>query len=110
MSYENLLALATALKSGRDRQDILGYLDHLTEADAQAALDDLTSLLSVNSLLSRSGNVLNLLAEGEENKEIALQLSVSENTVKWHVRNILEKLYAENRMKAVLAAKEEGFI
>ncbi len=61
-------------------------------------------------LTTRELDVLKLLAEGEENREIASQLSVSENTVKWHVRNILEKFCAENRMKAVLAAKEEGYI
>jgi len=61
-------------------------------------------------LTARELDVLALLAEGEENREIASQLSVSENTVKWHVRNILEKLCVENRMKAVLAAKDQGYI
>ena len=57
-------------------------------------------------LTSRELDVLRLLDEGCPNKEIADRLSVSENTVKWHVRNILDKLAVDNRSRAVTVARE----
>ena len=45
--------------------------------------------------------VLRLMAQSKSNKEIAKDLFISENTVKNHVRNILEKLHLHSRMEAV---------
>lgn len=61
-------------------------------------------------LTGREHDVLEFLAEGVANKDISQELLISEHTVKWHVRNILEKFGVSSRMKAVLAAKEEGFL
>ena len=44
------------------------------------------------------------------NEEIASQLGISENTVKNHVRNILEKLHLENRVQAATYAYREGLV
>ncbi|MBV8442174.1 MAG: response regulator transcription factor [Hyphomicrobiales bacterium] len=54
--------------------------------------------------------VLRLLAEGNANKEIAALLSLSEETVKGHVRNILSKLGAKDRTHAVVIGLERGII
>ena len=54
--------------------------------------------------------VLRLLAEGNANKEIAALLSLSEETVKGHVRNILSKLSAKDRTHAVVIGLERGII
>jgi DNA-binding NarL/FixJ family response regulator len=62
------------------------------------------------SLTAREREVLVLLTEGSTNKEIASSLSISENTVKNHLRNILEKLHLENRVQAVAFALREGLI
>ena len=45
MAYDNLRSFLRKLKVARDRQDIYGFLDHLSESDAQKALDDFESLL-----------------------------------------------------------------
>lgn len=54
--------------------------------------------------------VLQLAALGLSNKEIAVRLHVSEDTVKWHFRKILRALEAGNRTEAVLIARSAGLI
>jgi DNA-binding NarL/FixJ family response regulator len=54
--------------------------------------------------------VLRLIAEGNANKEIAAQLSVSEETIKGQVRNILSKLSASDRTHAVMIGLKRGII
>jgi DNA-binding NarL/FixJ family response regulator len=54
--------------------------------------------------------VLRLIAEGNANKEIAAQLSTSEDTVKGQVRNILSKLGAKDRTHAAMIALKRGII
>ena len=58
-------------------------------------------------LTPREQEVLEQLNERKSNKEIASKLSVSLFTVKNHVRNILDKLNAENRMEAVDLARQQ---
>jgi two-component system NarL family response regulator len=55
-------------------------------------------------LTVRELEVLKLVARGMSNREVADQLFISENTVKNHVRNILEKLHLHSRMEAVMYA------
>lgn len=59
-------------------------------------------------LTGRERQVLELLAAGKANKEIAFSLKISENTVKNHLRNILEKLHLQNRVQAALYAVRMG--
>ena len=54
--------------------------------------------------------VLHLIAEGNTNKQIATQLSVTEDAVKGQVRNILSKLGANDRTHAVTIALKRGFL
>src|SRR5713101_7808180 len=54
--------------------------------------------------------VLRLIAEGNANKEIAVQLSISEETVKGQVRNILSKLGANDRTHAAMLGLKRGII
>ena len=61
---------------------------------------------SVENFTSYEKDVIHLLALGEKNAEIALQLCVSENTVKYHLKNIYQKLGAKNRSQAVNMIKE----
>jgi DNA-binding NarL/FixJ family response regulator len=58
-------------------------------------------------LTDRELEVLKLVAKGLSNREIASQLFIAENTVKNHVRNILEKLNLHSRMEAVVYAMRE---
>jgi DNA-binding NarL/FixJ family response regulator len=61
-------------------------------------------------LTERELEVLRLVAKGLNNREIARQLYISENTVKNHVRNILEKLQLHSRMEAVMYAVREKLL
>ena len=60
------------------------------------------------ALTERETDVLSLLANGKANKEIALQLHISETTVKTHVSNILTKLGVPSRTQAALYAVRVG--
>ena len=62
------------------------------------------------ALTTREVEVLRLVAKGMSNREIAEELYISENTVKNHVRNILEKLHLHNRMEAVIYAVRERLL
>ena len=61
-------------------------------------------------LTDRELEVLKLVAQGLNNREIAKRLFISENTVKNHVRNILEKLQLHSRMEAVFYAVREKLL
>jgi DNA-binding NarL/FixJ family response regulator len=62
------------------------------------------------ALTSRELEVLKLVAKGQSNREIGEDLFISENTVKNHVRNILEKLHLHSRMEAVIYAVRERLL
>lgn len=62
------------------------------------------------SLTPAEVRVLRLIAEGNANKEIAAQLSISEETVKGQVRNILSKLSAHDRTHAAMIGIKRGII
>jgi two-component system NarL family response regulator len=61
-------------------------------------------------LTEREMEVLRLVAKGMNNRDIAKQLFISENTVKNHIRNILEKLQLHSRMEAVVYAVREKLL
>ena len=56
------------------------------------------------------GEVLQLVAQGATNKEIAESLFISENTVKTHLKNIMEKLHLANRSQAAAYAIKRGIV
>jgi len=61
-------------------------------------------------LTERELDVLRLVVAGMRNKEIAADLGISENTAKFHLRNILDKLHAQNRAEVVARAMREGLV
>ena len=61
-------------------------------------------------LTDREMEVLKLVAKGKNNRDIAKDLYISENTVKNHIRNILEKLHLHSRMEAVVYAVREKLL
>jgi len=63
-----------------------------------------------SGLSEREYEVLQLIAKGLSNKEIAAQLFISESTVKTHVSNILSKLDAKRRTQAVEQARASGIL
>src|ERR1700741_4553436 len=60
-------------------------------------------------LTPREIEVLQQLAQGKSNQEIAAALTMSEGTVKYHINHVLQKLGAADRTQAVLTALKRGF-
>lgn len=65
---------------------------------------DLQNSSEAKSLTRREKEILLLISEGISNKQIAEQLFISENTVKNHLKNLLEKLKLENRVQLAIYA------
>lgn len=61
-------------------------------------------------LTDREVEVLQLVTAGQRNREIAADLGISENTVKFHLKNIVEKLHAQNRAELAARAVREGLV
>jgi two-component system response regulator DevR len=96
------------------QEQLLAVVQGHAALDPRAA-DVLTDYLlkhkpSPEVLSLRELEVLRLIAQGLTNKEIGAKLYISENTVKGHVKEILTKMNARNRIEAVLVAKERGFL
>jgi DNA-binding NarL/FixJ family response regulator len=81
---------------------LLDEFKQMSRADRQ--------LVPTPRLTDRELEVLRFVAQGLNNREIAKQLFISENTVKNHVRNILEKLQLHSRMEAVMYAVREKLL
>ncbi len=82
----------------------------LSEFSAMAKGGDDRPQVPTPKLTDREMEVLQLVAKGMNNRDIAKQLYISENTVKNHIRNILEKLHLHSRMEAVVYAVREKMI
>ena len=82
----------------------------LTEFAAMSKRADERQQLPAPRLTEREMEVLKLVAQGMNNRDIAKELFISENTVKNHIRNILEKLHLHSRMEAVVYAVREKLL
>ncbi|MGZ8438056.1 MAG: response regulator [Candidatus Limnocylindrales bacterium] len=80
---------------------IIRHLSSLGTPSGEPAPDRLTA---------RELDVLRLVTAGRHNKEIAAELGISENTAKYHLRNILEKLHAQSRTEVATRALREGLL
>lgn len=74
------------------------------ELEAEQVLKD------QDSISGREREVLQLVCQGDSNREIAAKLIVSEHTVKVHLRNILNKLNLRNRQQVAAYAVQEGLV
>ncbi|HAG19355.1 response regulator transcription factor [Stutzerimonas stutzeri] len=71
---------------------------------------ELAAHIDSDCLTSREIQVLQCVALGKPNKVIASELQISEDTIKGHLRSIMEKLGADNRTHAVAIAVQRGFV
>ena len=94
--HEGLLAGAPALL----RPALRRYL--------AAAIDEAEPV--VETLTERESQVLQLLAHGLANKQIAVRLGISEHTVKFHISSIYAKLGVTNRTEAVRVGVQRGLV
>ncbi len=129
-----VIALTSVLEDssvvGAIRAGAIGYLLKDTEADdlvraiksaaegqvqlspkaAARLMREVRAPDSPEELTGRELDVLRLLALGQSNKQIALELSIGEKTVKTHVSNILSKLNVSSRTQAALYAARIGLV
>lgn len=82
----------------------------LTEFAAMSKATEEKPAMPAPRLTEREMEVLRLVAQGLNNRDIATKLFISENTVKNHIRNILDKLHLHSRMEAVVYAVREKMI
>lgn len=82
----------------------------ITEFAAMSKRAEEQEHLPAPRLTEREMEVLRLVAKGLNNRDIAAELFISGNTVKNHVRNILEKLHLHSRMEAVVYAVREKLL
>jgi DNA-binding NarL/FixJ family response regulator len=97
MPMEELLGVIRSVHAGRRHlpQEVANRLaEHMGD-------DDLTA---------RELEVLRLIRDGHRNKQIADQLAISENTVNFHVKNLMDKLRANDRTHAVTIALRRGML
>ena len=80
---------------------------HPVSPDVQARLDQRASM---PTLTAREIEVLDLVAAGKRNKEIALALNISDDTVQVHIKNIFAKLRVNERTSAVKVAVQRGIV
>jgi DNA-binding NarL/FixJ family response regulator len=66
--------------------------------------------LGDDNLTARELDVLRLIRDGNRNKQIAGQLAISENTVNFHIKNLVDKLQANDRTHAVTIALRRGLL
>jgi DNA-binding NarL/FixJ family response regulator len=98
MVRDELLEIIRSIRAGKRRRLPAGVAQKLAEHMADEPISP------------RELEVLSLMAAGKRNKEIASELSIAEDTVKMHVRNILSKLQVNDRTEAVTIALRRGII
>ncbi len=69
-----------------------------------------TKSTGLKTLTTRQSQVLDLIAQGKSNKQIAYDMGVSESTVKLHINALLRSLHVSNRTQAVITAQKLGII
>ena len=97
MPQDELLAVIRSVHAGKRHvpAEVAALLaEHLGEED----------------LTPREVEVLQLIRDGHKNKQVADQLSISENTVNFHIKNIVDKLGANDRTHAVTIAVRRGLL
>jgi DNA-binding NarL/FixJ family response regulator len=85
-------------------------LAEFSRRDRAERADQSASRTDPDRLTAREVEVLGALTEGLRNKEIAGRLGITENTVKFHVRNIVAKLHAQSRVDLAARAVREGLV
>ena len=100
------------------RESLLAYLDDLLAEAGEPGINlmrpatppAVLQTQALEALTAKERRLLTFVAMGLSNKDLAERLSVSTNTVKWHLRNIFEKLQINNRMQAVAVARQMGLV
>ncbi|MGM0563193.1 MAG: response regulator [Pseudomonadota bacterium] len=106
VTLDNLLASLELVMAG---QSVFDHRINHNARSVSAASATETSLGDAYDLTAREINILELMAEGASNKEIASRLDLKMGTVKNYVSSVLLKLGVRDRTQAVIKIKEEGW-
>jgi DNA-binding NarL/FixJ family response regulator len=110
-SIEIVAEFPTLAGARRSETDVDAIIIAEAESDRRRSLDVASDDgPPVEPLTGRETQVLELMAEGLPNKAIAVELGISDQTVKFHVSSIAGKLGASNRTDAVRRAVRRGLI
>jgi LuxR family maltose regulon positive regulatory protein len=107
-----LQALRDDTRNSAQTRDVLSYIDRLLDGwRAQYQPDGASRREAGREPLSaRERNIVELIAQGLSNKEIARDLGVTPETIKSHVKNIFVKLAVDKRAHAVARAQALGLV
>ena len=84
---------------------------HRTEMIMIRAIEpEYREVIAIEPLTARELEVLQLIVEGHNNPTIARKLHITRGTVKTHVRNVLKKLYVNDRTQAAIRALRSGLV
>jgi DNA-binding NarL/FixJ family response regulator len=120
-TYDNDTEIFRAIKAGTKayllkdarREELLACIRRVNRGETcipASLAEKLAAALSSESLTGRELNVLELLAQGKSNKEIGVNLYISETTVKSHLRSIFRKLNVLSRTEAITVASRRGLV
>jgi DNA-binding NarL/FixJ family response regulator len=109
-SLDELVQAVQALSQGGAYFSSSMFTKVLQEFTHLARRRDLQEAKGIDALTDREKDVLRLVARGATNRDIAEELIITENTVKVHLRNILDKLQLRNRQQAAAYAVQEGLV
>ena len=120
-TYEGDVEIQRALGAGargymlksmppKDLVDVMRQVHAGKKRIPQGVASQLAEHLGEETLTEREIEVLQRVAGGNRNRDIAEQLFISEETVKVHIKHIMEKLYARDRTQAVAIAVRRGII
>ncbi len=120
-TYDSDLDILRAVKAGAKgyllkdarREELLDCIRKVNSGETripQALMQKLVTAISSEPMTDREAEVLRLLAAGRSNKEIGANLSISEFTVKGHLRSIFGKLNVVSRTEAIAAAMRQGLV
>ena len=120
-TYETDTEILRAIKAGTKayllkdarREELLDCIRRVNRGETcipASLIEKVATGLSSEALTGRELNVLELLARGKSNKEIGVNLYISETTVKSHLRSIFRKLNVLSRTEAISVANRRGLI
>jgi DNA-binding CsgD family transcriptional regulator len=103
-------ATETAKAALGERAFTAAWLRGRSSAPGQAVAYALSTESASGVLSERQREIVRLIAAGRHNRQISVELGVSERTVEWHVSNILDKLGASSRSQIANWAVEQGLL
>lgn len=106
LTFIHMIHRGESIISGPIARKIVDYFSNHQLSE----LKSVRPLHKTDILTKREKEILMHVIKGSTNREIAAALFISENTVKNHLRNIMEKLHMNNRVQAATYALQEGWL